>query len=467
MRVLQNVTPTPEQYQIIQKVALGAVVIRGAAGSGKTTTALLRMKYIAAAWKRRHVRLAIQRPVEMLVITFNKTLRGYIEELAKQELAQDAQLCIAVKTWSKWAVELYEIPVQHALSERYLQQLSMQFGSQAEFVRDEVQYIVGRFPPEQLSDYLDCERRGRGRLPRCDRPLREQILEKVVYPLQRWKTQHNIVDFDDLAAKLAQVMEPLCLYDVIVVDEAQDLSANEIRALLNHLQPDHSITFVLDGAQRIYSKGFTWREVGINLQSNQSYRLLNNYRNTVEIAAFIRPILEGVDIGEEDGNIPNLDRCEQHGQKPVVIVGYYRQQLDWCINYLKAHVDLNEEPVAFLKPYGGGYFNALRSRLTQEGIPFVELTRVEEWPSGPENIALSTMHSAKGLEFDHILLIGLNDEVTPHGSEVGDNRTDVQRRLFAMAAARARKRLIIGYKPSEASILVNFFADGTFDEITL
>ncbi len=50
---------------------------------------------------------------------------------------------------------------------------------------------------------------------------------------------------------------------MVVVDESQDFSANQVRAILNHLADDHTITFVMDAAQRVYPQGFNWRDVGI------------------------------------------------------------------------------------------------------------------------------------------------------------------------------------------------------------
>ena len=96
-----------------------------------------------------------------------------------------------------------------------------------------------------------------------------------------------------------------------------------------------------------------------------------------------------------------------------------------------------------------------RKVLRQRGIAFCELTRKSEWPTGAERLALSTIHSAKGLEFDHVLLPGMNQEVTPHGNEEGDGTLDSLRRLVAMGIGRARHTVTVGYKPGEQSTLID------------
>jgi len=98
------------------------------------------------------------------------------------------------------------------------------------------------------------------------------------------------------------------------------------------------------------------------------------------------------------------------------------------------------------------------------GLPYVEITRESEWPQGEENIALSTLHSAKGLEFDHVFILGLNAEVLPHGEDADDEKLITLRRLLSMGIGRAKKSVILGYSPGDVSKLFDFFNKETYEE---
>src|SRR5262249_6503319 len=151
-------------------------------------------------------------------------------------------------------------------------------------------------------------RDGRGQVPRMERPLRERLLSEVIVPYRQWKSQNGHYDWNDLAVFLAQnqVVAP---YDVVIVDVAQDFSANQARGVVNHISDDdreHSTTFIRDSVQRIYPRAFTWREVGIRFSPPQNLHLRTNHRNTKQIAAFARPLVEGVEAAE-DGELPDFE----------------------------------------------------------------------------------------------------------------------------------------------------------------
>ena len=77
------------------------------------------------------------------------------------------------------------------------------------------------------------------------------------------------------------------------------------------------------------------------------------------------------------------------------------------------------------------------------------------------------MASAKGLEFDHVIIIGYNAEVVRHGDEPQDALMDEQRRLLAMSVGRARKSVTVGYKPDDASALIDFLDPRTYSAVDL
>jgi superfamily I DNA and RNA helicase len=169
----------------------------------------------------------------------------------------------------------------------------------------------------------------------------------------------------------------------------------------------------------------------------------------------------------EDEALPDFGGCARDGLVPHVLRGRYSKQLDWTVRYLRSGDVEVDDTVAFLHPKGGNWFRELRRRLDSERIPWTSLTREAAWPDGDEQVALSTMHSAKGLEFDHVVILGYNAEVVHHGDEVPDGLLDTQRRLLAMAVGRARKSVVVGYKPSDASRLVEFLVDGTYEPVDL
>lgn len=464
MRVLQDVVPTPEQLAIVSRNKPGTELIRGAAGSGKTTTALLRLKSLIGAFVSRQRRLETKKPVRALVLTYNRTLRGYIEALARRQVTESPDIDIEVSTFSRWAREVLgrpPMPVDQTRKTLILQS-GEGLGLDERFLLDEVDYVLGRFTPERLNDYLGVVRDGRGAAPRVDRPLRQRLLRDVITPYREWKRQTGVKDWNDLAVDMLGRQDPM--YEIVVADEVQDFSANQIRAITHHLAPLHSLTLILDTAQRIYARGFTWQEAGILLRPENSRRLSRNYRNTVEIARFAAPLVDGIPM-DDDATIPDFTKCDRHGPLPIVLKGLFGAQMQFVVEHIKRCVDLEKESVAFLHPLG--WFDYVKACLSAAKLDHVIITREAEWPVGEENIALSTFHSAKGLEFDHVVMIGMNSEVLPHGDDEADDRRITLRRLVAMGVGRARKTVIVGYKPGDASALMQYLAPNTYEEITL
>jgi ATP-dependent DNA helicase Rep len=66
-----------------------------------------------------------------------------------------------------------------------------------------------------------------------------------------------------------------------------------------------------------------------------------------------------------------------------------------------------------------------------------------------DRVRLMTMHSAKGLEFRFVHVIGCEEGVLPHDGSLEEGRLDEERRLFYVAITRAKEALVLSYAASK------------------
>ena len=69
----------------------------------------------------------------------------------------------------------------------------------------------------------------------------------------------------------------------------------------------------------------------------------------------------------------------------------------------------------------------------------------EDENEGLRGVALMTLHSAKGLEFPVVFLVGVEEEILPHRKSIedGDRAIEEERRLFYVGVTRARQQLFM------------------------
>ncbi len=73
-------------------------------------------------------------------------------------------------------------------------------------------------------------------------------------------------------------------------------------------------------------------------------------------------------------------------------------------------------------------------------------TDIEQYNEGDEAVVMMTMHSAKGLEFPHVFLVGFEDGLFPGMRAIGDHEEmEEERRLCYVAITRAKQTLTISH----------------------
>ncbi|MDP3980510.1 MAG: 3'-5' exonuclease, partial [Chlamydiota bacterium] len=82
-----------------------------------------------------------------------------------------------------------------------------------------------------------------------------------------------------------------------------------------------------------------------------------------------------------------------------------------------------------------------------EGV--VLATDLDKLSESDDSISLMTLHNAKGLEFEVVFMVALEDGFFPHGSAfVDDEELEEERRLCYVGMTRAKKKLLMSYSDS-------------------
>ena len=73
---------------------------------------------------------------------------------------------------------------------------------------------------------------------------------------------------------------------------------------------------------------------------------------------------------------------------------------------------------------------------------------IDGYDTSSDRVALMTLHAAKGLEFENVFIIGVEDSILPHarsGAYENDDDLEEERRLFFVGITRAKSGLHISY----------------------
>jgi hypothetical protein len=237
----------------------------------------------------------------------------------------------------------------------------------------------------------------------------------------------------------------------IFIDEFQDINDTQYNFIRALHHPAATVTIVGDDAQNIY----TWRGSCVDYILNfhkrfdgvADFQLTTNYRSTNAIVAVANSIMR---------HIPTLPHKELMTAAPAAPAGdrpeiYYfaksAEERDWVA---EAAATAPGSTVILSK------FNSVlygyEAALLKLGIRcrFVDGDTTEPSTTGPRTVYLSTFHGSKGLEWDNVFLVRMNDDVFPQQKD--EDSVLQERRLFYVAVTRARKRLTFTYSRHERSL---------------
>lgn len=85
-----------------------------------------------------------------------------------------------------------------------------------------------------------------------------------------------------------------------------------------------------------------------------------------------------------------------------------------------------------------------------EKLSLDETDRKDKDDDGGDSVTLMTLHSAKGLEFRRVFLVGVEEGILPHARAAAEDNVDEERRLMYVGVTRAQHELSISYCAARA-----------------
>ncbi|MFJ4723683.1 3'-5' exonuclease [Streptomyces luteogriseus] len=431
----------------------GHQVVLGTAGTGKTLMAIVRALYLSNP--------QVSGSGKTLVVTFNNSLASYLSHLAKGASNQ-----IDIRTYgrfargylaslgfmknrdditSPWRRRSLITLATREVSSRY--QPDKFFSRDADWFQDELAWITG-MGLRTKDEYLSAERLGRKTpLAPSWRGVVWEVLEE--YRKRRAEAGH-LYDWPDLGMAvrdhLAADIRPR-MYRHIIIDEGQDLAPEEIRSLVDAVDPDGSITFFGDYAQQIYGQAMSWRACGLKVRHVEQFK--DNYRNSTAIANVAIALSSMPFFGKVDDLVPPVAPKSIGPQPTLVECGSKEEEIAVIQDAARRLGSVGTVAVV------GRTWADVERACRGLGAKRIKEER-HFWTDAP-GIYCTTYHSAKGLEFDAVLMpfcgasrMPLPDVVTAFGDSDAAER---ESKLLYVAITRAKSDLLITYSGEPTSLL--------------
>jgi len=120
-------------------------------------------------------------------------------------------------------------------------------------------------------------------------------------------------------------------------------------------------------------------------------------------------------------------------------------------DYLSLYQSESEEDFSRLENINelktvGSNFPSLIDFLDQVALVEAEYFEGEKKEDGKNKVRLMTLHQAKGLEFDYVFIVGVEEGLLPHSRSFDNFESlEEERRLFYVGITRAKKKLCISF----------------------
>lgn len=452
----------PSQRSIVEKDYNGPVRVLGGAGTGKTVVAMHRARWLAEkVFNKENDRI--------LFTTFTKNLAADIKENLRKLCSSDVMKKINVINLDAWVIQFLKKHGYHYTLifgentgpywQNAINLAPADMDMDESFYPQEWAQVIQAQGITTGDEYLKASRVGRKKkLPRL-------MKQKIWSVFEEYRAQLNAKGLKEMtdavrdARIILQNKGDILPYQAIIVDEAQDMGMETFK-LIRQMIPEsrgevkNDLFIVGDAHQRIYRHKVVLSRCGIEVRG-RSKKLRLNYRTTEETRRWSLRLIEGVKIDDLDGGLDDQKgyRSLLHGVSPDVRQFHsFKQEVDFIAKYLREiEKETGSLKDACLVTRTNDLLKQYESALSEMGIKSYLIRRSAAEDRKAEGIRLATMHRVKGLEFDRVIIAGVNDGIVPYMTEGNGSsdseiqqETEIQERaLLYVSATRAKKEVLV------------------------
>ena len=277
--------------------------------------------------------------------------------------------------------------------------------------------------------------------------------------------KNNLIDFEDVLMLLVAIFEdrPDLLSEVqqtfefFSVDEYQDVNPLQQNLLDLWLGANENICVVGDIAQTIYSfagaKAKYLEEFPHKYPNAAIFRLNRNYRSSFEIVDFANSLLAQMPSSKSSVGSLFPTRAKNEVVKIKSLSNDF-EEAKMITQEIGQLLENGVEPknIAVLSRVNA-QLELLASQLESENIEFYMQTneRYSLKSRLEPKITLASIHATKGLEWDHVFVLGVSDGYLPFIQAETQDEINEELRLLYVATTRAKENLYLSWAKSRDS----------------
>ncbi len=420
--VLPEIVEQMEKAQdtIIRSHYFGSFLISGAAGSGKTTLALHRVAYLVQSPETER----LFQPSNIIVFVQDSSTKKYFSAL----LPELGIYRVNITTFDEWAMKLLEISNMRFVrryggtetekdSYEHSKNKALQIVSGSTFEKQISKILTKAYESFFSDDHKKL----------LERQLREKVLDRFdltillkLKLLQEKELMETVGKFkkNKNGRYVKKLIKQPANYSLIVIDEAENYLQEQIRLMKVGINPDtNAVIYVGDLVQQTLLYTIKdWGDVHEGFAKDRQVILQKVYRSTRQILEYIKSVGFKIEIP-----------AKLKEGKAVVEKVFPAKQEE--INYVKELISKNKNHTVGILAKTAEYIEDYKKKLPVNDKVFV-----------------MTINEAQGVEFDKVILVGINKELYRNDKTIGEiakERKRVNNDLIYVALTRAMSELYV------------------------